>query len=556
MDNTLKQIETLIIELNKSYKALQFYPDGHPALRAANKRTIDCILALLKEREQISFSILRTGFEYEGEKILKDSKEYFLLSQEFFLRNISKIIFTKTVTIEELIAFSKILTDDAKEIRSKGGIETVMMDHNIKGIWSNEVNYAKLLERQKKKKEEEASTVREFDESDFEGYIKEEKKEEVKEETFEEEVAEGTNEDEKNALAEIKEVFVSDKELFKLLRALLKEKNADAYSDKLNKIVNVCHHFNNGKEYNIVLKVSFFLLKLIQNDAPPFPEHKTLVTTKLREIVITEVITLAIGSMLTDTNKEKYRFFFLTVGKMCIPVLLDFLSKKGDINTRNNISDTLAEYKESGFDEIKPWLDDRRWHVVCGAVSAIGKVGSDLGLAILIPELENEDIRVQKEVIKAIGKIGGVDSYEIMQSLVKTRKKDLLIPAILALGKIKCDLAIPCLIKLTKKGIFIKNDIEVRKTAVTALGNLGFSEAIQHLLRVVKHKSFFGGRDSDELRIVAISAIGKIGGEEAIQALEIGVNLQNPIIRNECKAMLEKVVNKMNKNEEDDISDA
>jgi HEAT repeat protein len=559
MTDILKKIESLVIELNKSYKALQFYPEGHPALEAANRRTIDYIKEIVDEEGQISFSITRAGFEYEGERILKDSKEYMLFSREFFSRNISKIIFLKDVQVEELISFSKVLSEDPKEIRASGGIESVMLDNNIKNIWSNEVNYEKLLERQKQveeeeEEEEEVEEIQEFDESDFEDYVETEPEVE-KEETFEEQVEAAEDEDEKNALEQLSDVFISNKELFKLLRKLYKETDKEAYSEKLNKIVNACHHLNNAKEYEVVLRVVQFLFKLMENPSSPFDSQKELLKSSIREVSVTEVISIAIDTMNKDKDRDKTKYFslFLALGGMCIPILLGYIVERADIKSRNNVSDALSAYGEKAFDTIKPWLDDGRWQVVCGAVDAIGKVGSENGLDLIMPALEYPETQVKRQVVKALGNIRCDESREMLLSIIRSREKDLLRFAILSLGSLQDEISIPNLIKLTKKGIFIKNDMETRKAAIIALGMSGSTMAIPALLRIIKHSALFGGgKEFDKLRLLAVRAISEIGGEEAIQALEIGANTNKLIIQNECKNMLEKVVMKMREEENPD----
>jgi HEAT repeat protein len=553
MMSVIKKIEKLIIELDKSYKAIQLYPEGHPALDAAMKRAIDYINNNISEGENISFSISRRGFEYEDEIINKSSKEFLLFSKEFFSRNISKIFFMQNITINELTNFSKILFEDPKKIREDGGIEDVMIDQGIENIWPNEVDYKKILERRQLKEEEEEALQEEEsgEEEEIEEEIEEAEEEgELEEGVEEEEEEEEPDEEEKEALADLDDVYETNKELFKLLKELIKETDEAAYENKLSMIVNKSNHLKNMQKYDLILKVSLFLFSLSKKKFLNFPRQKELIAAKLKEISTPEVVALALGKMDSDKNKSKYTEFFLTLGSGCVNSLFDFLSQKGDIKTRIDISNIISAFGKDIFDEVKPWLADSRWHVVCCAVAAIGKIKEEDGLELLIPLLDFPDIRIQREVVKALGNIRSMDSYELLASLIKARDHDLLNTALISLGKLKLEMSIPILIKLTKKGIFRKTSINTRKAAINALGKTGSHKAVSTLLRKLRNVSFFGKEENEELRLLAVRAIGEIGGEEAVKALEIGANSNNPIIKNACKKMLEDVISRINEEDE------
>jgi hypothetical protein len=561
----IKNIENLVIELNKSYKALQFYPEGHPALNAAINRTINYIKKIVKEEDKVGFSVSRTSFEYEGEAVLQGSKEYVLFSKEFFSRNISKIFFKPDVTIEELVSFLKILSVTPKEIRQEGGIESVMLDHEIKNVWANEVDYGKILEnRQRQEEEGEKETEPEEEEEGASGelcegepgeYVEDEQAEQAEQEkgeAFGDAISEVTDEEEKSALSELKEVYISDKELFELLRKLLKEKDKDSYSKNLSKIIKACHHLNSSKEHKKVVKVSLFLFSLTYNPSPPFEEQKELLILSMKKIIVPEVMTIIVDMMNSDKNKKKYKSLFLTLGEYCIPMMLDYLGQRGDIKTRDNIADAISVFGERAFYKLEEWLNDKRCHVVCGVIASIGKIGSESGVAILLPAMEHPDVRVKREIVKALGKIRSMESCELLLTIIRSRNTSLIRNAIMSLGELKVGIVVPDLIKLTRRGILRKNDIEVRKTAITAIGKTGSVKAIPHLLRILKSPGFFGGKEKDELRLLAVTAIGAIGGEKAVKALEIGENSRNPEIKKACNTMLEKVISEIDEEEEVD----
>ncbi len=421
------------------------------------------------------------------------------------------------------------------------------------------MNYQKLIDLKRQKdmqeelppdEEEDAQEDDGLDDGAFDEFLDHPKeKEELLEEVFDD----LHDDEEGKALADLKEVFVSDKALFELLKELTSETNSSAYDEKLNKIANMCHHLKNAKKFNIILKVALFLSSLATLPIPKFPQQRELILSRLSVITSPDVINLAIEEMGADTvrNKEKYLTFFKNYGEHCIPLLLGYLMQKRDINTRYNIADAIAVFGKEALPQLEPWLNDNNWYVACTVISALGRTGLNAALNYLIPLLNSPDTRIQREVIKALGNIGSPDSLDLLMYTVKSADKSLLKPAIISIGQLQFDLSIPYLIGLAKKGLFKKSDMGIRKSAVIALGRTGSYKAIPPLLALLKDISFFGKDDNNEIRVLAAHSIAEVGGEEAIQALEIGVNSHNPHIKKTCKEMLHKVISKMKEEEED-----
>ncbi len=127
MGTTAKKNVELLIELSKAYKAVQFYPEEHPALTAAIRSAIECIKTNAGDGDDISFLVTRSAFEYNGEVVGKNNNSFALFAKEFFSRNISTIFFMKDVTDEEMTNFFQILSQDPKSIRKAGGIEAALL---------------------------------------------------------------------------------------------------------------------------------------------------------------------------------------------------------------------------------------------------------------------------------------------------------------------------------------------------------------------------------------------------------------------------------------------
>ncbi len=500
------------------------------------------------EAENVNLSISKAGFDFAGQIINRESKGLNVFSREFFQRNIKLISFSRHLSIEELVHFLQTLGDDPKKVRDAGGIERVLAGLGVKNITANEVDYETILEqiRLEERTEEEIAAE---EPADLLDNLLEQPKQ--KEELFGEVFEELHSTEEKEALSDLKDVFISHKDIFDILLILLTEKNEVEYTKNLNNLVNLCHHVKGERRNETILKITFFLALLSRLSKPPFYNHKALVISKQVELSTIDIITLAIDKMTAgvDKNREKSMLFFWNLGEECIGTLFHYLAQKGDLNTRHIISNIAAMFGKKAYTQIEPWLTDNRWYVVCGAVAVIGNIAHEAGLKYLIPMLEYEDIRVKRETVKALGNIRDTESLNLLTLIIKSEDPDLIKQAIISLGKLQFEVAIPDLIKLSKSGVFIKNNLDIRRAAVTALGKTGSVTAIPPLLNILRDISFLKKEENDELRILAAKAIGEIGGEEAVQALEIASNSHKPIIQNACKKMLEKVIEKIKEDE-------
>jgi hypothetical protein len=128
----------ILIELNKTVKALNFYPKGHPVLKAQ----LEHFNSLLKQA--IKWNVDQKGFYLEEKPIATTQEGIAALAKQFFLRRIRVVAFRPNITIYDIIGFVSLLSMEPQDILSEDGTEKVLAKKGVTGVLLNEMSYEEL----------------------------------------------------------------------------------------------------------------------------------------------------------------------------------------------------------------------------------------------------------------------------------------------------------------------------------------------------------------------------------------------------------------------------
>lgn len=479
--------------LIKQIKAVRYYPPGHPALQTAARESLKGIEPLLADTRHFSLTVRKEAFLFDGQAVAKSQHLLAQFATFCFARRIQYLTLLPELSAEELYRFIQFLVLDPQEIQRLGGLQGLLEQAHITNIWINEQDLDTILE---KKEEIEAQSASE--EIDMEAILSPEVAPQPPPEP-----------DPRNLRAFLKKLQQERddqkfwqllQELIPLLRLSLSEENRSLV---LQAFVSICR-FASGKS---------------TSDARQ--EHAQ---NALRQLATDEVIDYLSASLLAAQGKEKTRKALIQVlaflGEKAVRRIMDLLAREKSAGRRKLLASVLVLSGDMAVPTLQEHLFDHRWYVVRNAVAILGEIRQQESLVHLTPLLRHGDIRVRRETIRALTKIGGPRAINILLQATKSSDHELRRQALLSLGAIRAASAVPTLVKIVKASGLGRDKIDLRKDAIRSLGEIRSTDAVPVLEQILSRRMLFRRQRFDELRVACAAALGEIGEESSREILE------------------------------------
>lgn len=169
-------------------------------------------------------------------------------------------------------------------------------------------------------------------------------------------------------------------------------------------------------------------------------------------------------------------------------------------------------------DTSRQELPDSKWYVVRNSIFVLGSLKDPQAVLPLRLRTSDPDIRVRREIVSALEKIGGEESVDLLVLMAEDVAKEIRESAVAAIGVLGTAEIVPLLIDLAKQG---KSET-LRLLGV--IGKLGGQEARDFLCLLLGDDYELtslaaGGVAKDDLRLAAIRALGAIGDTVAINKI-------------------------------------
>lgn len=179
------------------------------------------------------------------------------------------------------------------------------------------------------------------------------------------------------------------------------------------------------------------------------------------------------------------------LGAASVEQLLNILRESEDKSERSRILKVVSDIMEPAVPALTEQIrQNEPWYYIRNLILLFGRVGDETHLQIIRPFLEHEDLRVRRETLNSVFKIGGKNSEEILLSALPVADDRLKIRIVSMLGAMKCHDAVSHLLKLLESMPRIATELreEMAEKICTALGNIGSHEAILALSDIFEEK--------------------------------------------------------------------
>jgi len=207
-------------------------------------------------------------------------------------------------------------------------------------------------------------------------------------------------------------------------------------------------------------------------------------------------------------------------GDYTIKFLIEKIASENNRKKRYKLSLIIKSLREKALPALIKCLEDQKWFLVRNAILLIGDIGDHSSVRFLREPLSHDDHRVRREAVRALMKLGGEESSDMIASALDDTDASVVIAAMEALSNVKNTKAIFKMIRILSKSNGYENAEDIlRRTAIENLSKLRIREAVPELIKILMKKSFLGMAESAEMRLEAVKALGSIGGDDAMKAL-------------------------------------
>lgn len=485
------QIAIALTGLVKQIKALRYYPPRHPALQAAAEESLRGFQPLLQDQRHLSLTVRREGFLHDGKPLTKTNQVLNQLATFCFARRIQFLTVLPDLSAADLHRFVHSLILDPQEIHAQGGIQAVFERARITTVWVNEQDLEAILQRRKK----------------------------IEELPPEAEVTTAP-EQQPSKLSPARQQALDLEKLIKLLEG---EADDQRFRARLQELIPLLRLNLTVECRALVLRA---MVMLCQNASGQklAEARRAHAVNALGQLATDEMTDYLVAALLDRDCSEAARKSLTSVlvflSEKIVRRLMILLAEESSSSSRKILSDLLVRTGNTAVPVLLEHLFDDRWYVVRNAVVILGEIRNQETLMHLTPLLEHKDIRVRRETIRALTRIGGQRAINILLQAAEADDQELRRQALLSLGAIRAASAIPTLIKMLEQSDWSRKAIDIKKDAIRALGEIRSSDAVPVLVKILERRSLFRRSLNDELRAAAAAALGEIGDESARAPLE------------------------------------
>lgn len=485
------QLEAALNALAKALKALNFYPPDHPQRDEAISSSYALLKPMLVERELVLLWSRDSCTAPEG-SLRSTSSTAKALAREMLTRRLQRLIILPELSVKELKGFLTILTTDASELLSSGGIERAISRAGISSIGVNEVDLELLKQKKHEVAEEDPGVADEV-----------------------------SSEDEGSSSGEAMQLTPEEKSLETLLHRI---KSAVAEAEYLEIAKEIMDCVERLKTKELFTPLPQALEILLQEYSSP---ERGSTEKEYTRYVLEQVTDAGVTNYLLENLELKNDEFSdlldnlcTTIGKTLAYPLIQRLCVSDSLRMRKFVANALTRAGESAVPAIVSMLKDERWYVVRNMVTILGEISSVSALKPLQQAIWHPETKVRKEVIKSLLKISPQGAENSVIELLGDSDPEVVRQAVYSLGAMRSQLAVkPLMAIVLTSDTFLKN-IHLKKLAIASLGRIGNRQATGVLMDILVTRGWLAPRRWAELKVAAAAALGQLGDETALPLLK------------------------------------
>ena len=235
-----------------------------------------------------------------------------------------------------------------------------------------------------------------------------------------------------------------------------------------------------------------------------------------------EPVVIHMGELLDsgqDIDEKTFVAFVNFLDKNAIIPFMKMLGELKSIHARKMVIDALTYLGPKDILLLASGLNDTRWYVVRNIIYILRKIADKRAVDFLLKTVKHGDIRVKKEVIRALGELGGPGVIVALRDSLDDPEVQVRIAALKALGNIGSEAAKRIILDRINDKKFKDKEFDEKKDYFEIISKWKDKEVFDFLVQMLKQKTFFGSTKNDENRACAAYSLGLLGNKDALNIL-------------------------------------
>jgi HEAT repeat protein len=196
------------------------------------------------------------------------------------------------------------------------------------------------------------------------------------------------------------------------------------------------------------------------------------------------------------------------------------MASTDNLAVRKALSTLVIKLGEPVIPVLLRMMDDKRWFIVRNLSAILGDIGVAKAVPALQKCLQHSDIRVCKEAVRSLAKIGGGNAEDAIINLLGSNDPAIIPQAISSLGGMKSRKALAELMKIVCGSDMFLNNLQLKIEALSAISMIGDRQVVPILTELLAGSHFIARSRWEQLKIAIVGCLARLGDTRALPVLK------------------------------------
>lgn len=539
----IREIRDIFQTLIKAKKTIRMYPQNNPVYQKNLEEAYEKFRGFLDYKDDLVLRISQNTIYYETEQVYHNTEKEDNLALFFFKDGLRQLTFKKGLDVRELEEFLKIIALDFEREAVDDDVVTLLWEKDFQNIQYlvDETSLVDLDEEDYEVKAEEQVKEKVTDMNDLmkayaDGFVKEDIKEIS--------IVPLTDKDLQSLVKELEKDTTdkADKLSIILFELIYRAESRNDLEDAFSFLTDTVKYAMEHGDISVVLNIMKRAREIIDNPLAGEAEKKymKMLSSYLgaEEIIGLLAEILDSGIELDESTLGEFVEF---LDKGAIEPLIKQLGELKTVRARKIVIDALVILGKMDVLAVSRGLDDERWYVVRNIIYILRRIRDKRAVEHLLKIIRHGDIRVRKEVIKALGELGGHEVVQTLRECLDDEDPEIRISGAKAFGNMGTEVAKKIIIDKISDKAFKDKEFEEKKEFFEILSRWKSDDVFDFLVGTLKKKTFFGRTKNEENRASAAYCLGLLGKKDALPFLAKFKDTKRKLLRDFCSHAIKKL---------------